>query len=212
LRFDPRQIVELSLYPNPNNVNTATGVYQYRYGPTTSVGVNYGQIRVDQNFSTSDILVGRYTSDASSTNAAFNAGEPLTSGTAFPQFRGGGTTRDSFLTLSETHILSPTVSNTARLSFSRTNFSAFRVPGDPLAAGIPSLIVGLPFGSFSISGLRGVGFGGLSGPPPNLHFHPAIESFVLTYYGSHNMLTTLCSCTMVRVWDFQREYAEISEL
>jgi len=179
----------LSLYPNPNNVNTATGLYQYRYGPTTSVGVNYGQIRVDQNFSTSDILVGRYTSDASNTNAAFNAGEPLTSGTAFPQFRGGGTTRDSFLTLSETHIFSPTVSNTARLSFSRTNFSAFRVPGDPLPAGIPSLIAGLPFGSFSISGLTGVGFGGLSGPPPNLHLQN-IYSFADDVYwqrGKHQL-------------------------
>ena len=39
----------LSLYPNPNN-----GANSYVYGPSTKIGVNYGQIRFDQNFSSSD--------------------------------------------------------------------------------------------------------------------------------------------------------------
>jgi hypothetical protein len=39
----------LSLYPNPNN-----GANSYLFGPSTKVGVNYGQVRFDQCFSSSD--------------------------------------------------------------------------------------------------------------------------------------------------------------
>ena len=39
----------LSLYPNPNN-----GTNSYLFGPSTKAGVNYGQIRFDQKFWSSD--------------------------------------------------------------------------------------------------------------------------------------------------------------
>jgi hypothetical protein len=154
----------LSLYPNPNN-----GANSYLFGPSTKVGVNYGQIRFDRSFSSSDSFFARYTIDSANVNSASNQGIPITSGTAFPQFRGGGTDLDQFITLSETHTISPSMSNTARLAFSRTNFGSFRINVGSLPTGIEPFISGRPFGSFSITNLTPVGIGRLVGPPDSLH-------------------------------------------
>ena len=164
----------LALWPNPTVTNGS--VNQFRFSPPTFVDAHYGQIRFDQNFSASDIFFGRYTIDQSNNNAANNLGTPATSGVAFPQFRGGGTTLDQFITLSETHIFSPTVSNTARLSFSRTGWHTFWIyPSDlssiPSFPGGPGFLAGAPFEAFSVGGLSGVGFGGNAGPP----FHPSLH-------------------------------------
>jgi Carboxypeptidase regulatory-like domain len=73
----------LSLFPNPNN-----GANGYFFGPATKVGVNYGQIRFDQSFSSSDSFFARYTIDSANVNSASNQGTPITSGTAFPSESG----------------------------------------------------------------------------------------------------------------------------
>jgi hypothetical protein len=83
----------LSLYPNPNN-----GTNSYLFGPSTKVEVNHGQIRFDHNFSSSDSFFARYTIDSASIDSANNQGMPVPSGTAFPQFRGGGYDFDQFIT------------------------------------------------------------------------------------------------------------------
>src|SRR3984957_3416948 len=154
----------LSLYPNPNN-----GTNSYLFGPSTKVGVNYGQIRFDQNFSSSDTFFARYTIDSANINSASNQGIPITSGTAFPEFRGGGKDLDQFITLSETHVMSPSMSNTVRLAFSRTNFGTFPINVGSLPTAIEPFIAGSPFGSFSITNLSTVGIGRLVGPPDSLH-------------------------------------------
>jgi hypothetical protein len=154
----------LSLYPNPNS-----GTNSYLFGPSTEVGVNYGQIRFDQRFSSSDSFFARYTTDSANVNSASNQGIPITSGTAFPEFRGGGNDLDQFITLSETHVLSQSMSNTARLAFSRTNFGTFPIDLDSLPAGIEPFIAGRQFGSFSITNFTAVGNGRLVGPPDSLH-------------------------------------------
>jgi len=154
----------LSLYPNPNS-----GTNSYLFGPSTRIGVNFGQIRFDQSFSSSDSFLARYTIDSANINSASNQGTPITSGTAFPQFRGGGYDLDQFITLSETHTISPSISNTARLAFSRTDFGSFPIEVGSLPAGIEPFIAGRPFGSFSIPNLTPVGIGRLVGPPDSLH-------------------------------------------
>src|ERR1700758_432098 len=154
----------LSLYPNPNN-----GANSYLFGPSTKVGVNHGQIRFDQSFSSSDSFFARYTIDSANINSANNQGIPIPSGTAFPQFRGGGYDLDQFITLSETHTISPTMSNTARLAFSRTHFGSFPINVGSLPTGIEPFITGRPFGSFAITNLTSVGLGRLVGPPDSLH-------------------------------------------
>jgi hypothetical protein len=174
----------LSLYPNPNN-----GTNSYLFGPSTKVGVNHGQIRFDQNFSSSDTFFARYTIDSANVNSASNQGTPITSGTAFPEFRGGGESLDQFITLSETHIISASMSNTARLGFSRTNFGSFPIDVGSLPAGIEPFIVGRPFGSFSIANLTTVGMGLLVGPPDSLHLQNIYSFGDDLYYqrGKHSL-------------------------
>jgi hypothetical protein len=161
----------LSLYPNPNN-----GANSYLFGPSTKVEVNHGQIRFDQSFSSSDSFFARYTIDSANINSANNQGIPIPSGMAFPQFRGGGYDLDQFITLSETHTISPSMSNTARLAFSRTNFGSFPINVGSLPTGIQPFICGRPFGSFSITNLTPVGLGRpggsarFSSPPEHLFF------------------------------------------
>jgi len=154
----------LSLYPNPNN-----GANSYLFGPSTEVEVNHGQIRFDRSLSSSDSFFARYTIDSANINSANNQGIPITSGTAFPQFRGGGYDLDQFITLSETHTISPSTSNTARLAFSRTNFGSFPINVGSLPTGIEPFITGRPFGSLMITNLATVGVGRLVGPPDSLH-------------------------------------------
>jgi Carboxypeptidase regulatory-like domain/TonB dependent receptor len=174
----------LSLYPNPNN-----GTNSYLFGPSTKVGVNYGQIRFDQNFSSSDTFFARYTIDSANVNSASNQGTPATSGTAFPEFRGGGKDLDQFITLSETHTISPGMLNTGRLSFSRTNFGSFPINVGSLPSGIEPFIAGRSFGSFSITNLTTVGTGRLVGPPDSLHLQNIYSFGDDLYYqrGRHSL-------------------------
>jgi hypothetical protein len=174
----------LSLYPNSNN-----GTNSYLFGPSTKVGVNYRQIRFDQGFSSSDTFFARYTIDSANVNSASNQGIPLTSGTAFPEFRGGGKDLDQFITLSETHLVSPRMSNTARLAFSRTNFGSFPILVGSLPGGIEPFIAGRPFGSFSITNLASVGIGRLVGPPDSLHLQNIYSFGDDLYYqrGKHSV-------------------------
>ncbi len=174
----------LSLYPNPNN-----GTNSYLFGPSTKVGVNYGQIRFDQRFSSADSFFARYTTDSANVNSASNQGIPITSGTAIPEFRGGGNDLDQFITLSETHIISPRMSNTARLAFSRTNFGTFPINVGSLPTGIEPFIAGRPFGSFSITNLTSIGTGRLVGPPDSLHLQNIYSFGDDLYYqrGKHSL-------------------------
>jgi hypothetical protein len=174
----------LSLYPSPNN-----GTNSYIFGPSTKVGVNYGQIRLDQSFRLSDSFFARYTTDSASVNSASNQGTPITSDTAFPEFRGGGKDLDQFLTLAETHVLSPSMSNIARLSFSRTNFGTFPIDVGSLPMGIEPFLSGRPFGSFSVTNLATVGTGRLVGPPDSLHLQNIYSSGDDFYLqrGKHNL-------------------------
>ncbi|WP_263354543.1 TonB-dependent receptor [Acidicapsa acidisoli] len=174
----------LSLYPNPNN-----GANGYLFGPSTKVGVNYGQFRFDQSFSSSDSFFARYTIDSAKINSANNQGMSISSGTAFPQFRGGGYDLDQFITLSETHAISPSISNTTRLAFSRTHFGSFPINVGSLPAGIEPIITGRPFGSFSITNLTPVGIGRLVGPPDSLHLQNIYSFGDDLYYqrGKHSL-------------------------
>lgn len=72
---------------------------------------NYGQMRVDQNFSSNDTFFGRYTID----NAFLNQTQA-----DYIYFRNTAPARNQWITIAENHTFSPTVLNTARFSFSRT--------------------------------------------------------------------------------------------
>lgn len=138
----------LALYPLPNVTTVVKGVVtsQDIFGTNNSTHQNYGQIRIDQNFSAADSLFGRYTVD----NAVVNTFANPSSSSVY-LLQGDHTqanNRNQYITLSETHIFSPTILNTARLSFSRTHPTS----GGTDATLGPSVIGNLPMGNIGIGG------------------------------------------------------------
>ena len=109
---------------------------------------NYGQIRVDQTFSTNDTFFARYTVD----NAALNQSQG-----DYKFFRNLATARNQWITLAENHTFTPTVLNTARFSFSRTRSSTnINNSGLTQNNGLgPELVPGNSTGVVDLSGAGG---------------------------------------------------------
>jgi hypothetical protein len=89
------------------------------YTEVSPTSVNYGQMRVDQNFGMNDSMFVRYTID----QAAETVPGPGFGATpyGYKEFNDSWSSRDQYITVSENHIFSPSLLNTIRLSFSRTN-------------------------------------------------------------------------------------------
>ena len=89
------------------------------YTEVSPTSVNYGQMRVDQNFGDKDTMFVRYTID----QAAETVPGPGFGATpyGYKEFNDSWTSRDQYITVSETHTFSANYLNTIRLSFSRTN-------------------------------------------------------------------------------------------
>ena len=153
----------LALFPNPTSAN---GSFSF---PTSSrTNVYFGQMRVDHVFSAKDTFFARLTTDASDVDSPSTMAFTSFNGAAFPQYRGQATNRNEFATAAETHIFSPAVLNTVRLSFSRTNF----LSGDysPTQVNVPSLLQGAPdMGTVTVTGYSQIGFYNIEGPPDPYH-------------------------------------------
>src|SRR4029453_13883589 len=98
---------------------------------------DYAQVRIDQTFSTKDTMFGRYT--------LTDAREVKPLAYASLGFVTVDKTRNQYTTLSETHIFSPSLLNTSRLSYSRTHWSS--LPGSTPYVGpgysfVPNAAVG----------------------------------------------------------------------
>lgn len=149
----------LLLYPNPN----IPGTNQFTYNANNLGTEDFGQIRFDQRFSASDSFFARYTIDNSE----------LDSAAAFPEWRTANTNRAQYLTLSENHIFSQSLLNTARLGFSRTgpiSANVFpNVPGYPSLVNNPDyeLVPGEPFTTISVTTLSSLVGVNSDGPPPD---------------------------------------------
>jgi hypothetical protein len=112
-----------------------------------SVGENYGQLRMDQNFSSNDTFFGRYTID----NALLNQSQQ-----DFSYFRNLALARNQWITIAENHIFSHTVLSTARFSFSRTNSSTNLLNiGLPNNGFGPELVPGFSTGVVDLAGAGG---------------------------------------------------------
>jgi hypothetical protein len=144
----------LQFFPLPTD---STGTL-YSYPFSSPISEQYGQMRVDQNFSDKDTAFVRYTIDHATTSNPANGGP---SPVAVDNLRGSS----QFLTFSENHIFSPLILNTARFSISRTE------PGDrqtnpnyPCSASTPtpcptSFIAGFPqldIGGITVTGITGI--------------------------------------------------------
>jgi hypothetical protein len=115
----PVMIPLLNLFPAPNQ-SPAAGLDVYRFSFPSPTSVNYGQIRLDHNFSDKDSMFGRYTID-NAYQLTTAGGTQASIGASFPDFLSAVPGRDQFLTLAENHVFSSALLNSVRLSYSRTN-------------------------------------------------------------------------------------------
>ena len=96
---------------------------------------DYAQIRIDHNFSANDTFFARFTFDDARDTTPYLGGnlQAVDTGTGYPQFFNIGPSRNQYVTFGENHIFTPTVLNSLRLSFSRTNYvNHFGTPNTPL--------------------------------------------------------------------------------
>lgn len=99
-------------FPVPNLPNN-----EFTYPFTAPTRDDYGQMRVDHTFSSSDSIFARYTVDDAEQYSAVIPAGPVG---PYPGFTMDLRSRNQFITLSENHVFSPTLLNTASMSFSRT--------------------------------------------------------------------------------------------
>src|SRR5881409_3206884 len=157
-----------ALINGPITVNPAIRPLLRLYGPADSnytqlsnQSVNFGQMRVDHNFGKGDSLFARYTiedTDAVVPGPGFGA-----SVYGFKEFQNAVTSRSQFITLSENHIFSPTLLNTARISFSRTNPATGPVV-NPSQTGQPVVGPDVSFANGQPIGLIVIGSNGTGNP------------------------------------------------
>jgi len=119
-------------YPFPNE---ATSSPNYTFNGSTHARDDYAQIRIDHNLFASDTFFARYTFDDARDTTPYLGGnlQAVDTGTGFPQFFNIGPSRNQYVTLGENHIFTPTVLNSLRVSFSRTDYvNHFATPNTPL--------------------------------------------------------------------------------
>jgi len=122
----------LALLPVPD----VPGTDEYTALSNQHTVENYGQIRVDHNFSGSDTFFTRYTADDTYQLRPHSVTE----------FHDLWTSRSQFLTLSENHIFSPALLNSVRGSYSRTSIDTVAessIPSSPSVDYIPGTTVGI---------------------------------------------------------------------
>lgn len=156
---NPLVVAWANAYPHPNLGSNTPGAPPDRFALPASQSaqtttVNYGQIRLDQNFSASDTLFGRYTIDDGIQNTPLNPGLA----TSF-----AGT--NQFVTLSENHIFSAAVLNTARASYSRTPINALDIFPPQLTGPQYSGVPGMPIPTISIGNGQITDYGGITSLP-----------------------------------------------
>jgi hypothetical protein len=165
-------------FSDPNNITLPSN----EFGDHSRTSENYGQMRVDENFSTADTLFGRYTID----NAILDR-----SVGDYSYFRELGSPRNQWITLAENHIFSPSKLNTAQFSFSRTRTSTLTnnvgLPNNDMG---PAIVPGAPTGVVDMNGSAGgtyTEFGSSNNLPINFdlqNIYTLGDDFLVTH-GTH---------------------------
>ncbi|MCH7979082.1 MAG: TonB-dependent receptor, partial [Acidobacteria bacterium] len=132
----------LDIWPEPN-----LGDDEFADNPGSPIDQQYGQVRIDHTFSDTDTMFGRYTIDDSETDSP----------RGLPGVGSGTTSRAQYLTISESHVFSPTVINQARFSYNRSIIDAFHTfTNQRFATPAPgfSLIEGKILGEIAVGDLE----------------------------------------------------------
>lgn len=137
-RIDPNAIKILQLLPAPTKGGIQNNFFTSQPAQTTR---NTYDVRIDQNFSAKDLLFGAF-SRATSYQTSSQPFQPLLGSALQTNFAGIAPTY--LLTLSETHLFSPTLVNEARVGLNH-NYNTRVVPESDVM-GIPEQfgILGIP--------------------------------------------------------------------
>ena len=147
----------LALYPQPTfNINSAGGTGQTTVVKNNTAHENYVLARFDYNISSKDSFFGRYFIDLESAVYPFAGGNVG----LWPE---DDTGTNQFWNMEERHILSPSVINIARGSFSRTNVFAAAGATHPALQLFPG--AGRPDATIAVGGLNTIGTGAASPQP-----------------------------------------------
>jgi len=142
--FNPAVVPYFALWPDPNGPSLGGGAaYSYNTTPNP-VREDFGMVRVDRTFSSKDTFNGTYTVD-----------DGVNVGTGQNPFSlVNNLERAQVLSLSETHVFSPSTVNNFTAGFSRVWFRYFySVSISP--AGVEPFVAGKPPGQINIGGTQG---------------------------------------------------------
>lgn len=171
----------IALFPTPTfNLNSAAHTGSATVVKDNTAQENYVLGRADWSISDKDSFFARYFTDMQHAVYPFSGGNTGLE----PELDLGD---NQFATTEEKHIFSPTMVNTARVSFSRTKVTASEVDSYPALQFFP----GGPKvadGTVSITGLTGLGLGGAS-PMPELQLQNRFSEGddIAWTKGSHSM-------------------------
>ncbi len=140
----------LTLWPAANGPELTlqsgapSGIAKLTSSPLQTIREDFGTARLDHVFSERDSLSGVYTVDD---------GADVTATVADPYSTDIANLREQVLSLSETHVVSPALVNTARIGYSR---AAYFFLGEPTpgtaAAGVTSFVAAHPVGAVVVGG------------------------------------------------------------
>ena len=174
---NPFVAIPASLTPFPNSGGN------YVSNALNRNGEDFGQIRFDDNISANDSMFVRFTADDFRGNAD----------SKYPEYGTNQTGRNYFVTIGESHVFSPTLLNSVRLSFSRTKSDShnYLKTADAASSGIPfwtacptldctATTAPIPAQTLMLTGTDG-----------NLHSvtFPAVPSSAVSYSFSNNSPT-----------------------
>jgi len=128
----------LSLWPQPNGPELGSGIAEAFSHPLQTVREDFGTARLDRRFSTRDSASAVYTVDDSDDFTPSD--NPLSQDIE--------SLREQVASLEETHVISPTALNVARVGFSR---AAYFFTGKS-SVDLPGFIQGRPIGAVVIGG------------------------------------------------------------
>lgn len=141
----PSVVPLLALWPvqSPNAPDFG-GIAEAFNNPLQTIRDDFGTARVDQVFSSKDLVTGVYTVDDSA---------DLTPTSANLYSTDVESLREQVASLEETHVFSPRLLNTARVGYSRAAYfyTGEPTPGTP-AASVPGFVAGRPVGTVVVGG------------------------------------------------------------
>ena len=138
------------LFPLPNGRDLGGGVGQYLFSAPQPTDEYFAQGRVDHRFSASDSLFGRYTFDNGNVNRPPTVKVPVTNTKE--------RSRNQYVTLEYQHVFSPSLLNTARLGFNRSDHESVNQHTTDIPSSL-TWIPGQPLGYLTISGVVTEDFG-----------------------------------------------------